>query len=101
MNISADHLKLAAAIILPHIPPYIITRFDGHSKSLREWYPYLKFPAIRLPRSIFGPAWVFMYTSMGYASYIVYMAGGGFQGPARIPLALYAAQLALVSFYRV
>ncbi len=32
---------------------------------------------------------------MGYASYVVYNKGGGFDGPARLPLTLYATQLGL------
>ena len=86
-------VQIAGAVILPNLGGFaggIITK-----NNIKSWYEGLKHPSFRPPNYLFGPVWTALYSSMGYASYVVYKQGGGFNGPARIPLMLYGSQLLL------
>ncbi|XP_018573664.1 translocator protein isoform X1 [Anoplophora glabripennis] len=64
-------------------------------KSVENWYATLKKPEWRPPNAAFGPVWTSLYSSMGYASYLVYRDGDGFNGPARLPLIVYGSNVLL------
>ncbi|GFS75296.1 translocator protein [Nephila pilipes] len=85
--------SITGAIALPHlggIAAAFITR-----KEVKTWYETLKRPAWRPPNWMFAPMWTSLYTGMGYASYLVWKEGGGFNGPAKIPLMIYGGNLVL------
>ncbi|XP_005110199.1 translocator protein isoform X2 [Aplysia californica] len=89
----SDYLAPTLAVILPNlggIAGSFITR-----KNIPNWYEGLNKPSWRPGNKVFGPVWTTLYCSMGYASYMVWRDGGGFDGDAALPLAWYGAQLAL------
>lgn len=91
--LQSERTIAAGAIILPNIGGWaggFITK-----SNIKPWYEGLKAPAWAPPSAVFGPVWTTLYCGMGYASYVVYNKGGGFSGAAKLPLSLYAAQLAL------
>lgn len=91
--LSKPSVQIAGAVILPNLGGWaggIITK-----NNIKSWYEGLKHPACRPPNYIFAPAWTALYSGMGYASYVIYKQGGGFDGPARFPLMLYGTQLLL------
>ncbi|KAI5756027.1 translocator protein isoform X2 [Diaphorina citri] len=85
--------QVAGAILLPNLGG--ITSSLLVRNEIKTWYETLKRPSWRPPNYLFGPVWTALYCGMGYASYLVWRDGGGFLGPAKIPLALYGTQLAL------
>lgn len=91
--LSKPAVQIAGAVVLPNIGGVangIIT-----SRNIKSWFDGLNHPSFRPPNYVFGPVWTTLYCGMGYGSYLVYKQGGGFSGPAKFPLMLYGAQLAL------
>ena len=75
---------LGAAVTTPQIP---------------GWYAALAKPAWNPPDWIFGPVWSLLYLMMAVAAWVVWRRAGF--AAAKLPLALFAIQLALNSLWSV
>ncbi|XP_072045327.1 uncharacterized protein [Amphiura filiformis] len=87
-----EYLKIIAAICLPYIGGVLSSFFIPSKSSSPGWYQSLRKPCILPPSWVLGPMWTYLYISMGYASYLVWRHGGGFDG-AMLPLGLYVLSL--------
>lgn len=87
-------IKIIIAVIIPNIGGWIGSRVVF--KNL-DWYAKLKKPLFNPPNWLFGPAWTLIYSSMGFASYLVYedlsATGNGFDRTAILALVLFVVQL--------
>jgi translocator protein len=86
-------VRVVGASVLPNLGAVIMGFLN--TKATKAWYYKLKLPKERPPKWVFGPVWTTVYTCSGYASYLVWRDGGGFNGAARGPLILYAIKLGL------
>ena len=87
-------LQVTGAVAIPNIGGFVMGYLTR--REIKTWYETLKHSSLRPPNAIFAPVWTSLYTSMGYASYLVWRDAGGFAGEAaKLPLGLYATQLAL------
>ncbi|XP_069094962.1 translocator protein-like [Pleurodeles waltl] len=84
---------VAGFIAFPHVGGFFGWFFTR--KNVPTWYESLKKPSWRPPNKMFPIAWSTLYTTMGYASYLVWKDLGGFNNRAMVPLGLYAAQMIL------
>lgn len=94
---SCECLKIAAAVILPNVGGYWSSKITR--ANLKPWYESLKRPHWNPPNYVFAPVWISIYSSIGYASYLVYRdvttSAIGWDGNAKTALTLYGTQLAL------
>ena len=94
-NSSSSKMSLVQAIglsVLPNVGGLFGTYFTRH--NIKTWYePKLDKPTWRPPNWLFAPVWTYLYTSMGYASYLVLRDGVG--ESRKLALTLYGSQLAL------
>uniref|UniRef100_A0A1B6GY58 Translocator protein n=1 Tax=Cuerna arida TaxID=1464854 RepID=A0A1B6GY58_9HEMI len=93
LNLEPLPWPAVGAVALPLFGSRLISYSLGGTPG--PWSERLKTPKWRPPRVAFPIVWSGLYTGMGYASYLVWKESGGFDGPARLPLAMYGAQLAL------
>jgi len=77
--------------ILPNIGGFLGS-FSTRNQ-IKTWYERIDKPAWRPPNWVFAPVWTGLYTSMGYASYLILRDGVGDQ--RKVALTLYGSQLAL------
>ncbi|XP_026754176.1 translocator protein isoform X2 [Galleria mellonella] len=61
----------------------------------KAWYDNLKKPSWIAPKYAFAPAWTVLYSSIGYASYLVWEECADEPERAIVPLSLYGGQLLL------
>ncbi|TGZ71101.1 hypothetical protein CRM22_002833 [Opisthorchis felineus] len=77
--------------------PFVVTPLLGSFAGARivgrnmAWYDTLKLPSFAPPKWVFGPAWTFLYASMGTASYLVWRDAA--PDEANLPLAVYGIHL--------
>lgn len=63
------------------------------SLSVGDWYQTLTKPSWTPPDWVFGPVWTALYVMMAVSAWLIWRQGGW--RPAKVPLGLFALQLAL------
>lgn len=61
----------------------------------------IKLPSYHPPPEAFPPISIYLYSTIGYASFLVWRDGNGFSGVARVPLIFYIIQLLTYWIYRI
>lgn len=61
-------LAIAIAILIPNAGGFLNAAFVTR-RNIKPWHAHLRKPAYNPPNWLFAPAWVSLYTIIGYASY--------------------------------
>ncbi len=90
-SIFVEALKLAASIVICQMAGVIGLLGSG---DVRSYYQKLEKPPFAPPPSIFGPAWILLYSLMGVSAYLVLRrrTAGGMRAQAA---SVFSLQLAL------
>jgi tryptophan-rich sensory protein len=83
---------LVVSLVLVFAAAGVASHFT--TRSVAEWYPTLAKPSWTPPGAVFAPVWTALYFLMAVAAWLVWRKAGGLAA-ARLPLALFAVQLAL------
>lgn len=96
-NRPIEYLKIVGAVILPNVGGYFSSKITR--ANITPWYESLKRPSWNPPNYVFAPVWISIYSSIGYASYLVYRDCAaksiGWNSQAKIAAGLYASQMIL------
>ena len=99
MDTVSKSLKIFAGIVFPNIAAIKVYSLTEDSTpevlKLRD----LKQPKFAVPWAVERFLWPTFYSTIGLASYMVFKEGGGFKGPAQIPLLSYGVHIGLNYFW--
>jgi tryptophan-rich sensory protein len=87
-------MKNAVALVAFFVASFAAAAIGGVATTRApEFYAALSRPSWAPPSSVFGPVWTLLYALMAVAAWLVWREKGAVG--ARVPLALFAVQLAL------
>lgn len=85
--------EIAIAIAIPEAVGFLSTYWTRN--SVKTWYKGIRKPFFTPPNWVFGPVWTTLYACMGYASFLVWREGGGFDGVGSKALQAYGINLVI------
>ena len=74
MSDTTKYVRITAAVILPSAGSFVGSFYAR--KNDMKWFDSLQKPWWHPPNWVFGPMWTYLYSTMGYASYLVWRDGG-------------------------
>ncbi|XP_033101786.1 translocator protein-like [Anneissia japonica] len=93
---ASEWLRIAGAVALPNICGN--RGYYMKNPEVKEWASRLNWPHWA-PRAIFPLTFIPLQSISGYASYLIWKEGGGFNENTMLPLGLYGLGLALNFLY--